>query len=127
MITTTLYEITVETLREYDWTGLFLMKPTIYDVESAIILDIESLSGHDDSMDEEDEEQAAYHIERLEEIQQIVAQVGDDDFVNQHGTNDVTVASVTIGTILVEAKKTYDAGEPAEVRQFSDRYYESPT
>jgi hypothetical protein len=99
------------------------MTPTIHDIESAIILDIESLSGHDDSMDEEDEEHAAYHIETLQRIQQIVAEVGED-FLDKHGRKNVVIAGVTIGYITAEAKKTYDAGEPAEVRQFPDRYYQ---
>lgn len=122
MKTMTLYEITIETMGAYKWTGLFLRAPTINDVESAIILDIESLSGHDDSMDEEDEEQAAYHIERLQRIQQIVAEVGED-FLNKHGKKNVIVAGVTIGYITAEAKKTYEAEQPEEVNLFPDYYY----
>lgn len=108
MKTTTLYEITIETMGAYEWTGLFLRAPTINDVESAIILDIESLTGHNDTMDEEDEEQAAYHIESLQRIQRIAAEVVED-FLDKHGKKNVIVAGVTIGHITAEATKTYEA------------------
>ncbi len=114
MKTTSLYEITVKTVGGYDWSGLFLMTPTVYDVDSAIILDIESLSDHDETNDEEDDEYAYHQVEQLKTIQQILNNV-DDDFVNQYGVKNVKVAGVTIGTICAEAKQTYDAGRPAEV------------
>ena len=124
---TTLYEITIATRGVYEWTGLFLWPPTIQDVDAAIICDIKSLSGQDESMDDdesmdaEDMEEASWHIERLQDIQQIANHV-DAEFLNHHVLEDVTVASIAIGTILVTAKKTYDTGLPAETTDFPERY-----
>ena len=118
---TTLYEITIATRGVYEWAGLFLWPPTIQDVDAAVICDIESLSRHDESMDEEDLKEASWHIEGLQDIQQIVNNVGVE-FLNHHILKDVTVASITIGTIRVTAKKTYDTGLPVETADFPGRY-----
>jgi len=108
MITTTLHRVEVETMDSYQWTGLFLQTPTASDIDNAVYLDIEMNSGYDESMDDEDLEMAAHHFERLEQIQQIVNQIGED-FLNQdiHRQKPVRVAGVTIGSIRVTDTRVF--------------------
>ena len=117
MKTTIIYEVKIETMCSHDWEGVFLMSPTIHDIESAIIIDIKRLSKHG----EEDHDEASFYIERLQQIQRIVAEV-DERELEQHGKRSVTVAGVTIGYISTSNTKAYDAGEPAEVSDFPARY-----
>jgi hypothetical protein len=121
MITTKLYQVSIGTVCGYEWTGLFIMKPNVHDVDSAIILDIEEASGHDDSMNEDEEEQLVYHIRWLYQIQQIVNNA-DDEVFDQHGQRDIRVAGVTIGTIVTNDMNGYDAGESEEAISFPDRF-----
>jgi hypothetical protein len=107
------YEISIrpEAARE-GWDGCFLMKPTVYDLECAVVLEAEELQGMMEGSDQEDIELLAMKQEGLQRILEILGHL-QDDFVEKHSWQGISVAGTKIGSINTNVFELYDAGEPA--------------